>query len=139
MKIHLSQFILWGFVAANFFSTSTVFGKEAIFQAEIDQNGEQVIDITGENYSFNPDRIVVKANVPVVLRVKKEKGFIPHDFTLKNAAAGIEIKESLDEKPKIIRFTPTQAGTMTFYCGEKFLFFKSHRDKGMQGTLEVVE
>jgi hypothetical protein len=40
-------------------------------------------------------------------------------------------------KTEIIRFTPTQRGLFTFYCDKKLLFFKSHRDKGMEGLLDV--
>jgi hypothetical protein len=41
-------------------------------------------------------------------------------------------------KGMIVRFTRTQRGLFKFYCDKKLLFFKSHRDKGMEGlgTLE---
>jgi len=36
-----------------------------------------------------------------------------------------------------VRFTPTKAGVFAFYCDKKLLFFKSHREKGMEGVLKV--
>jgi len=36
-----------------------------------------------------------------------------------------------------MRFTPRKTGEFTFYCTKKLLFFESHKDKGMVGTLEV--
>jgi hypothetical protein len=40
------------------------------------------------------------------------------------------------EKPKDVK---TREGIYPFYCSRKLLFFESHREKGMEGTLEVVE
>ena len=40
-------------------------------------------------------------------------------------------------KGTIVRFTPTQRGLFTFYCDKKLIFFKSHREKGMEGLLDV--
>jgi hypothetical protein len=36
-----------------------------------------------------------------------------------------------------VKFTPAVAGTFAIYCDKKLLFFKSHREKGQEGTLEV--
>jgi hypothetical protein len=41
--------------------------------------------------------------------------------------------------PKVIKFAPTKTGIYPFFCDKKFLMFKSHRERGMEGTLEVVE
>jgi YHS domain-containing protein len=42
------------------------------------------------------------------------------------------------ETPKAIKFKPTKVGTYPFYCSKKFLFFEGHREKGMEGVIEVV-
>jgi plastocyanin len=47
--------------------------------------------------------------------------------------------EDLAAEPKAVTFTPTAVGKYPFYCRNKLLFFKSHREKGMEGVLEVVE
>jgi len=39
---------------------------------------------------------------------------------------------------KTVRFTPVAPGTYTFYCKSKLLWFKSHREHGMEGTLTVL-
>ena len=77
--------------------------------------------------------------VLVELKVKKESGFVPHNIAMKAPEAGIEFEESLSSDPKTIRFTPTKTGSYPMYCSKKLLFFESHREKGMEGVLEVVE
>lgn len=37
----------------------------------------------------------------------------------------------------IVRFTPTRVGEFKFSCTKKLLFFPSHEDLGMVGTLVV--
>lgn len=107
--------------------------------ATIDADGVQRVEILGGGYFFDPDRVIVKVNVPVELKVRKESGFVPHNFVIKAPEAGIEVEESLSTEPKTIRFTPTKTGIYPMYCSKKLLFFESHREKGMEGELEVVE
>jgi hypothetical protein len=75
----------------------------------------------------------------VELIVKKEPGITPHDIVINAPEAGINFKEDLTTEPKIIRFTPLKTGKYPMYCSKRFLFFKSHRERGMEGVLEVVE
>jgi len=107
--------------------------------ATIDADGVQRVEILGGGYFFDPDHVIVKVNVPVELKVRKESGIVPHDFVIKAPEAGIEVEESLSTEPKTIRFTPTRTGIYPMYCSKKLLFFESHREKGMEGELEVVE
>lgn len=51
--------------------------------------------------------------------------------------AGIDIEETIGTEGTLIRFTPTLPGKVPFYCSKRLLFFESHRDKGMEGVLEV--
>ena len=113
--------------------------SEKVFRATIGQDGIQHVDILGGGYFFRPNHIVVRVNVPVELRVKKEATYVPHDFAIKAPEAGIDFSVSMGEEPKVVKFTPTRAGTYPFYCTKKLLFFESHREKGMEGVLEVVE
>jgi plastocyanin domain-containing protein len=108
------------------------------FVATVGADGVQKVDVVGGEYYFDPNQIVVKANVPVELRVKKAGGFIPHDISIKAPEAGINFSESVTSEPKSIRFTPTKVGTYEFNCTKKLLWFESHKEKGMHGTLEVV-
>lgn len=119
--------------------TSLAMAETAPFLATIDEDGVQRVEIMGGGYFYKPDHITVKVNVPVELKVRKEGGIIPHDFVIDAPDAGINVKESLSSETKVIRFTPTKVGTYPFYCSKKPPFFKSHRDKGMEGVLKVVE
>ncbi|MEK6698412.1 MAG: cupredoxin domain-containing protein [Nitrospirota bacterium] len=107
--------------------------------ATIDPDGVQRVEMTGDTYYFDPNVIVVKVNVPVELKVKKAGGIAPHNIVIKAPDAGINIEESLSTEPKSIQFTPTKVGKYPFECTKRLLFFKSHKDRGMHGMLEVVE
>ena len=112
---------------------------EKIFKAAVDSDGVQRVDILGGGYFFTPNHIIVKVDIPVEMKVRKESGIVPHNIVIKAPEAGISVDESLDTDPKIIRFTPTKTGAYTFYCDKKLLFFESHREKGMEGVFEVIE
>ncbi len=107
--------------------------------AEIGADGVQRVEVIGGSYYFDPNVIVVKVNVPVELRVRKESGITPHNMVLKAPEAGINFSVSLSTTPKSITFTPTKTGKYPFECTHKLLFFKSHKDHGMTGILEVVD
>lgn len=113
--------------------------KEKRYVATIAPDGVQHVEMTGASFYFDPSVIVVKVNVPVELAVKKEPGMTPHDIAVKAPDAGIDFAADLSATPKVIKFTPTKAGTYEFDCTERFLFFKSHKDRGMYGRIEVVE
>ena len=108
------------------------------YTAPVDKDGVQRAVVSAGSYFFDPDSIIVKVNVPVELTVKKEEG-IPHSFVINSPEAGMDINESLSTEPKVIRFTPTKTGKYPFYCDKKLLFFKSHRSRGMEGTIGVTE
>jgi plastocyanin domain-containing protein len=109
------------------------------YTATIAPDGKEHITITGGSYFFRPNKIVVKVNVPVELTVVAEPSIIPHAFVLKAPSAGIDISTPISTISKVFEFTPTGTGEYKFYCDKKFLFFKSHREHGMEGTLTVVE
>lgn len=110
-----------------------------VYQATIDTDGVQRVRIEGGGYFFKPDRVIVKVNVPVELTVSVEKSLVPHTLVIQSPEAGISVDESLSSDAKNIRFTPTAVGMYPFYCGNKLLLFKSHREQGMEGVLQVVE
>jgi len=107
------------------------------YTATINQDGVQQVTLVGGGYYFDPNYIIVKVNVPVELTVTKESGFIPHDIVMKSPEADIEFAQDLSTTPTTIIFTPTKVGKYPIYCSKRLLFFESHRDKGMEGTLEV--
>ena len=103
-----------------------------------DADGVQRIRLTSGSYFFKPDRIVVKANVPVELLVNRESGITPHNLVIHAQEAGVMVEEDLATEPKKIAFTATKAGKYPFYCSKKLPFMAGHREKGMEGVLEVV-
>ncbi len=120
-------------------SVYAIAAEKNVFRATIGDDGVQKVEIVGGSYFFKPDHVIVKVNVPVELVIRKEGGIVPHDIVIDAPGSGIKVRENLGSDPKIIRFTPTKVGKYPFYCDKKLLFFASHREKGMEGLLEVVE
>lgn len=114
-------------------------GQKAAYRANIDADGIKRVEILAGAYFFDPDHIVVKVDTPLELKVRKEPGIVPHNFIIKEPEAGLDISDSLSTEPKVIRVTPKKTGKYPFYCDKKFLFFESHRKKGMEGFIEVTE
>ena len=105
----------------------------------VDKDGVQRVDILGSDYYFKPGHIIVKVNLPVELKVRKDGYLIPHNIIIEAPEAGIKVNESLSRDPKAITFTPTKVGKYPMYCDKKPPLLASHREKGMEGLLEVVE
>ena len=112
---------------------------ETVYEATLSADGVQRVRIESGSYFFKPNRVVVHVNAPVELAVSTGGGLVPHTFVIQSPEAGITVDESLSSEAKIIRFTPTAIGKYPFYCRSRLLFFKSHREDGMEGVLEVVE
>ena len=113
--------------------------KQKVYTATVDKDGIQRVEITGGEYYFDPSYIIVKKDTPVEFTIRKTSGVIPHNIVIEAPEAGINIRESISKEPKVIRFTPAKTGKYAVYCDKKLLFFQSHREKGMEGILEVVE
>lgn len=143
MRIHALSFSVMVLVCCGLFAAVGYAEEkprqEKVFKALVGQDGIQRVDLQGDNYSFTPNHIIVRVNVPVELKVRKSSLMVPHNVVIKAPQAGMDFDESMGTEPKSIRFTPTKTGEYPFYCSKKLLFFESHRDKGMEGTLEVIE
>ena len=112
--------------------------EKKVYIATVDEDGVQRVRIKAGSYYYDPNYIVVKRGIPVELVLIRESAFIPHNIVLE--MPGVSIMEELDPEEEVrVRFTPTETGKFEFYCDKKFLFFKSHREKGMWGILEVVD
>lgn len=129
--------LFFGFYTA--FGQATGAAEQDSVRAVVDKDGIQRIAIAGGDYFFRPSRIMVKVNVPAEFAVSKESGIVPHTFVIDAPEAGIVVDVVLDTEPQTVTFTPTAVGKYPFYCKNKLLFFQSHREKGMEGMLEVVE
>jgi plastocyanin len=103
------------------------------------QGDIKVIEVKLGDYRFIPEEIQLIADQPAILRLVNTDSITPHNFTMKaaNSAADINVDvlggESID-----VQLDPLPAGRYTFFCANKLIFMKSHREKGMQGTLIVV-
>lgn len=113
--------------------------QEKRFVAPVDSDGVQRAEMVGGDYFYDPNVIVVKVNKPVELKVKKATGYVPHDLVASAPEAGIDFRIDLKGDPQTIKFTPTKVGKYPIYCDKSLLWFKTHREKGMEGLIEVVE
>ncbi|MHB8844093.1 MAG: quinol oxidase [Nitrospirota bacterium] len=109
------------------------------FVAAIDNDGYQRVEMTAGEYYYDPSVVVVKVNVPVELTIRKTGGIAPHNLTMKAPEADLDFTIDISNEPRKVTFMATKTGTYAFECSKRFLFFKSHKDRGMHGTLEVVE
>ncbi len=106
--------------------------------AALGADGIQRASLTLDSYSYEPSHLIVEAGKPVELNLTSVTLLTPHNFVLKDAAAGLAVEQDVSAgKTVTVRFTPMKPGTYAFYCDKKLLFFASHREKGMEGKLEV--
>jgi len=90
------------------------------------------------DYRFHPETIEVVAGRPVELTLINDDKITPHNFTLKEPAAGLDLSANVSGGESFtLRFTPQTAGTYPLYCNKKLPFMKSHRERGMEGKLVV--
>lgn len=113
--------------------------EEIAYQATIAADGVQHVRIEGGSHFFKPNRVIVKVNMPVELTVSVGKSLIPHTLVIRSPEAGISAGEKLSSDARDIRFTPIAVGKYHFYCRNELLLLKSHREKGIEGVLEVVQ
>jgi len=112
--------------------------KKVTFAATV-TDGVQRVEILGGDYYFEPNHIIVKKDIPVEFVVKKAPGMVPHNIVMNEPDAGMVFKIDFGKEGEVVTFTPTKAGTYAFYCDKRFLFFKSHEERGMHGEIEVTD
>lgn len=124
------------FIFLSFASPSFSAGA-GVYVAQTGTDGVQQVEMAAGSYFFRPEHIVVAAGVPVELVIMNESKVVPHDFVMDSPEAGMKFSVALSEKLTVIRFTPSRPGKYPFYCARKLLFFKSHRERGMEGVIDV--
>ena len=82
------------------FSAETIKAQNKQFIASIDQDGVQRVEVLAGEYFFDPNYIVVKVNVPVEIKIKKEPTIVPHSFVIKAPDAGMDINEPVSLSPR---------------------------------------
>lgn len=101
-------------------------------------DGVQRATIVLDSYSYQPNHLIVEAGKPVELTLTSVTTITPHNFIIKDLAPGVSVERDVGAgKTVTVKFTPTQPGTFTIYCDKRLWPMPSHRDKGMEGKLEV--
>jgi heme/copper-type cytochrome/quinol oxidase subunit 2 len=101
-------------------------------------DGVQRASITLDSYSYQPGHLIVEAGKPVELTLTSVTTFTPHNFIIKDAAGSLTVEQDVGAgKTVVVKFTPPQKGTFPIYCDKRLWPLPSHRDKGMEGKLEV--
>jgi len=104
----------------------------------VSADGVQRATVTLDSYSYAPNHLIVETGKPVVLTLTSVTTIIPHNFIIKDPAGILSVEQDVSAgKTVIITFTPAQPGTFPIYCDKRLWPLPSHRDKGMEGKLEV--
>lgn len=106
--------------------------------ADAGADGVQRVTIVGGSYFFHPDQIAAHAGQPLEFSLRMEPGLIPHRFVLESADGRQLADVPLGTEAKTLRLQ-LPAGDYVFYCPNRVLHFKSHRERGMAGVLRVRE
>ena len=101
-------------------------------------DGVQRTTVTLDSYSYSPNHLIVEVGRPVELTLTSVTTMIPHNFIIKDPAGSLSVEQDVSAgKTVTITFTPIQPGTFPIYCDKRLWPLPSHRDKGMEGKLEV--
>ena len=108
------------------------------FTVPIDADGVQRTTVILDSYSYQPAHLIVEKGKPVELTLKSVTTLTPHNFIIKDPAGSLSVEQDTGAgKTALLKFTPMQAGTFPIYCDKRLWPLPSHRDKGMEGKLEV--
>ena len=109
-------------------------------EATLGDDGVQRAEIVSpKGFTFSPKWVTVKVGIPVELTMKKTSFMVPHRIVAEDEDAGVVFDIKLKRKAKTVTFTPTEVGEYVFYCSTTVPFLKNHRERGMEGIIEVVE
>jgi len=101
-------------------------------------DGVQRATITLDSYSYAPGHLIVEAGKPVELTLTSVTTITPHNFIINDPAGSLSVEQDVSAgKTVTIKFTPTQPGIFPIFCDKRLWPMPSHRDKGMEGKLEV--
>lgn len=99
-------------------------GMEETMEADV------TIEVSGKNFSFDPEEITVKQGDTVKIVFTSESGF--HDWVIDEFDAATDQVQTGETSE--VTFVADQAGEFEYYCS-----VGNHRQMGMVGTLIVEE
>ncbi len=104
------------------------------WRVPVGSDGVQRVSVILDSYAFRPSHVIVEAGKPVEVTLTSGTMLTPHNFIIDALAVQAEVGVG---KTAVLTFTPTQPGTFPIYCDKWLWPFPSHREKGMEGTLDV--
>ena len=123
--------------------TGVAFGTEPAsmgppFTVPTDVDGVQRTTVILDSYSYQPSHLIVEKGKPVELTLKSVTMLTPHNFIIKDPGGSLSVEQDVSAgKIVVLKFTPMQPGIFPIYCDKRLWPLPSHRDKGMEGKLEV--
>jgi plastocyanin len=118
-----------------FISISCLFISNWIYASD---DAIPVIDLELGDYRFLPREIQLNANQSAILRLVNTDSVTPHNFIMETGSGSPTVEVDLLGGESVeVKLPPLPAGRYIFYCSNKLLFMKSHREKGMEGILIV--
>ena len=104
----------------------------------ISPDGVQRATVILDSYSYSPNHLVVENGKPVELTLTSVTTITPHNFIIKDSTGSLSVEQDVGAGRTVMaRFVPTQPGLFSFFCDKRLWPMRSHRDKGMEGLLEV--
>ena len=133
----LCLFTLMFFLALGELSLASAIEDDGT-DGRVGEDGIQRVTLKMTSYAFLPDRILIQAGRPVELTLQNDSFLVPHNFVISHEAMGLHHDVSVGAGDAVtVQLLLTTPGQYSFYCDKQLLFFDSHREKGMEGVLEV--
>lgn len=105
----------------------------------IGADGVQRATVILDSYSYTPSHLIVHVGKPVELTLTSVATITPHNFIIIDPAGSLSIEQDVSAGRTVtVTFTPTHTGRFSIYCDKRLWPLPSHRDKGMEGILEVT-
>lgn len=111
---------------------------DSVIAIPLSPDGIQQATVLLDSYSYSPNYVVVERGKPVELTLTSVTTMTPHNFIIENLTDSLSVKQDVGAgKTVAVRFVPTRTGLFPFFCDKRLWPMRSHRDKGMEGVLEV--
>jgi plastocyanin len=90
-------------------------------------SGGSTVNLVAKDFMFEPTTITATANQPITVTIKNE-GQAEHNFSIESLKVNKDVEKG---ESQTVTFTPTQSGTIQFFCE----YHKASHN--MVGTLNV--